>query len=627
MTGLYPDPPASVSFELFPPKTDAGEAALAQTVDQLAGANPDYFSVTYGAGGSTRDRTARVVDMIGARTGRPVAHHLTCVGASRDEIDDLARGLHGKGITRIVALRGDLPEGQSLAADGYGDAAELVAGLRRVADFDISVAAYPEVHPEAASAQADLDHLKRKLDAGAARAITQYAFDTDVVLRFVDRARAAGITAPIVPGVMPVTNFAGIKRFSAMCGASVPDWLARMFDGLDAVRVPFLYTQSARSQPRGVPRAWADTRYHGRERRLRRDEMTETDITAHAADRILVLDGAMGTMIQQHKPGEDVYRGTRFADWKSDVGGNSELLSLTQPEMIRDIHTAFLEAGADILCTNTFGANAISQADYGMQSLVAEMNAESVRLAREAADAVSTPDRPRWVAGGIGPTNQTASLSPDVNDPGYRAVTFDDLARAYGEAARALIEAGVDLLLVETIFDTLNAKAALFAIDSLADEGLTVPPLMISGTITDRSGRTLTGQTPEAFWVSMSHAQPFSVGLNCALGADEMRQHVRTLSEVADTRISAYPNAGLPNEMGGYDETPDETAGHLGDWAEAGLVNIVGGCCGTTPDHIRAIADAVAGKPPRAIPPTVRRMRLSGLEMFEAPGTNTEDAA
>lgn len=233
MTGLYPDPPASVSFELFPPKTDAGEAALAQTVDQLAGADPDYFSVTYGAGGSTRDRTARVVDMIGARTGRPVAHHLTCVGASRDEIDDLARGLHGKGITRIVALRGDLPEGQSLAADGYGDAAELVAGLRRVADFDISVAAYPEVHPEAASAQADLDHLKRKLDAGAARAITQYAFDTDVVLRFVDRARAAGITAPIVPGVMPVTNFAGIKRFSAMCGASVPDWLARMFDGLD----------------------------------------------------------------------------------------------------------------------------------------------------------------------------------------------------------------------------------------------------------------------------------------------------------------------------------------------------------------------------------------------------------
>jgi len=233
MTGTNPDAPATVSFELFPPKTEASEAALVRAVDQLAGAEPDYFSVTYGAGGSTRDRTARVVDMVGARTGRPVAQHLTCVGASRDEIDRLAEGLHDKGISRIVALRGDLPDGQSLAPDGYGDAAELVAGLRRVADFDISVAAYPEVHPEAASAQADLDHLKRKLDAGAARAITQYAFDTDEVLRFVDRARAAGITAPIVPGIMPVTNFAGIKRFSAMCGASVPDWLARMFDGLD----------------------------------------------------------------------------------------------------------------------------------------------------------------------------------------------------------------------------------------------------------------------------------------------------------------------------------------------------------------------------------------------------------
>ncbi|HAW48459.1 MAG TPA: methylenetetrahydrofolate reductase [NAD(P)H] [Roseovarius sp.] len=233
MTGPYPDPPAFVSFELFPPKTDAGEATLTRVVDQLASAEPAYFSVTYGAGGSTRDRTARVVDMVRDRTGRPVAHHLTCVGASRGEIDRLARGLHEEGVSRIVALRGDLPEGQRLAPDGYGDAAELVAGLRRVADFDISVAAYPEVHPEAASVAADLDHLKRKLDAGAARAITQYTFDTEVILRFVDRARAAGITAPIVPGIMPVTNFAGLKRFSAMCGATVPDWLARMFEGLD----------------------------------------------------------------------------------------------------------------------------------------------------------------------------------------------------------------------------------------------------------------------------------------------------------------------------------------------------------------------------------------------------------
>jgi len=340
----------------------------------------------------------------------------------------------------------------------------------------------------------------------------------------------------------------------------------------------------------------------------------------HAAERILVLDGAMGTMIQAERPDEATYRGSRFADHPQDVGGNNELLSLTQPDMIRRIHTAFLEAGADILCTNTFGANAISQADYGMQHLVREMNVESVRLARAAAEAVATPDRPRWVAGGIGPTNQTASLSPDVNDPGMRKVTFDDLAEAYAEAARGLVEGGCDIVLIETIFDTLNAKAAIHAVQGLADEGHEVPPLMISGTITDRSGRTLTGQTPEAFWVSMSHARPFSVGLNCALGAAEMRQHVRTLSQVADTRISAYPNAGLPNEMGGYDETPEQTARHLGEWADAGFVNVVGGCCGTTPEHIRAIADAVAGKPPRPLPERVRRLRLSGLEMFEAQG-------
>ena len=341
-------------------------------------------------------------------------------------------------------------------------------------------------------------------------------------------------------------------------------------------------------------------------------------IESEAEKRILVLDGAMGTMIQAEKPDEKAYRGDRFADHPSDVAGNNELLSLTQPDLIRRIHTDFLEAGADILCTNTFGANAVSQADYGMVELAREMNVESVRLAREAIDAFDMDDKPRWVAGGIGPTNQTASISPDVNDPGYRGITFDQLAEAYGEAARGLIDGGCDLILIETIFDTLNAKAAIFAIESLRDEGIDVPPLMISGTITDRSGRTLTGQTPEAFWVSMSHARPFSIGLNCALGAGEMRQHVRTLSEVADTRISAYPNAGLPNEMGGYDETPEETAAHLGEWADAGLVNIVGGCCGTTPEHIRAIAKAVEGKPPRKVPSKVRRMRLSGLEMFEA---------
>ncbi|WP_199525723.1 homocysteine S-methyltransferase family protein [Rhodosalinus halophilus] len=341
-----------------------------------------------------------------------------------------------------------------------------------------------------------------------------------------------------------------------------------------------------------------------------------SEIERHAAERILVLDGAMGTMIQAEKPDEATYRGERFADWPQDVGGNNELLCLTAPEMIRGIHTAFLDAGADIVCTNTFSANRISQADYAMEDLVGEMNREAARLAREAATAASTPERPRWVAGALGPTNRTASISPDVNDPGFRNITFDELAHAYGEAARALIEGGVDLLLVETIFDTLNAKAALYAIDLLSEE-MEVPPLMISGTITDRSGRTLTGQTPEAFWASVSHARPFSVGLNCALGAGEMRPHVRALSDIADTRVSAYPNAGLPNEMGGYDETPEETASHLGEWAEAGLVNIVGGCCGTTPEHIRAITQAVEGKAPRRIPERAERLRLSGLELFE----------
>lgn len=343
-----------------------------------------------------------------------------------------------------------------------------------------------------------------------------------------------------------------------------------------------------------------------------------SDIAAHAAERILVLDGAMGTMIQAEKPDEATYRGARFAGHGQDVAGNNELLTLSQPDMIRRIHTAFLEAGADILSTNTFSANRISQADYGLEEISLELNEAAARLAREAAAAAATPGRPRWVAGAIGPTNQTASISPDVNDPGMRKVTFDQLAEAYGEATRGLLAGGVDLLLVETVFDTLNAKAALYAIELLRDEGLAIPPVMISGTITDRSGRTLTGQTPEAFWVSVSHARPFSIGLNCALGAADMRPHIRALAEVADTAISAYPNAGLPNEMGGYDETPAETAAHLGAWAEAGLVNIVGGCCGTTPEHIRAVAAAVEGKTPRRIPARAERLRLSGLEMFEA---------
>ncbi len=339
------------------------------------------------------------------------------------------------------------------------------------------------------------------------------------------------------------------------------------------------------------------------------------NIEALAAERILILDGAMGTMIQQRKPDEATYRGERFRDHPTDLAGNNELLSVTQPDMIIDIHRAFIDAGADIICTNTFSASRISQADYGLEEYCRELNLAAAECARRAVEDV---DRPVWIAGAIGPTNQTASISPDVNDPGMRKVTFDDLAEAYGEAARALIEGGVDLILIETIFDTLNAKAAVYALETLRDEGVAVPPLMISGTITDRSGRTLTGQTPEAFWISLSHARPFSVGLNCALGAAEMRPHIRALSDIADTRICAYPNAGLPNEMGGYDELPEETAAYLGAWADTGLVNIVGGCCGTTPDHIRAIAEAVTGKAVRKVPHFAPRLRLSGLEMFEA---------
>ncbi len=341
-------------------------------------------------------------------------------------------------------------------------------------------------------------------------------------------------------------------------------------------------------------------------------------LEAAARDRILVLDGAMGTMIQAQRPTEADYRGDRFRDHAKDLGGNNELLTLTRPRLIEDIHRAFLDAGCDILSTNTFSANRISQADYDLADLAYELNLEAATLARRAAAAFATDDRPRWVAGAIGPTNRTASISPDVNDPGFRNVTFDDLAHAYAEAARGLLDGGVDLLLVETIFDTLNAKAAIFAIEGIRDERGTLPPVIVSGTITDRSGRTLTGQTPEAFWTSIAHARPFAVGLNCALGAAEMRPHLKALAEIADTRISAYPNAGLPNEMGGYDETPAETAAHLRAWAEAGLVNLVGGCCGTTPAHIRAIAEAVQGLPPRRVPEHRPALRLSGLELFEA---------
>jgi 5-methyltetrahydrofolate--homocysteine methyltransferase len=333
------------------------------------------------------------------------------------------------------------------------------------------------------------------------------------------------------------------------------------------------------------------------------------------SERILVLDGAMGTMIQRARLSDADYRGKRFADWPRDLKGANDLLSLTRPDLIAAIHREYLQAGADIIETNTFNASAPSLADYGLQDFVAEINLESARIARRVADEVAASSgRRRFVAGALGPTSRTASLSPDVNDPGYRNVAFDELRDTYATSARALIEGGVDLLIVETIFDTLNAKAALFGISGLFEELGIELPVIVSGTITDASGRTLSGQTTEAFWNSVRHVRPLAIGLNCALGAKQLRPHVEELSRIADCFVSAYPNAGLPNAFGEYDEQACETAAHLREWAESGLVNIVGGCCGTTPEHIAHIARAVAGLAPRVPPAIPPRCRLSGLE-------------
>ena len=357
-----------------------------------------------------------------------------------------------------------------------------------------------------------------------------------------------------------------------------------------------------------------------------------------STDRILILDGAMGTQIQDLKLDEDGYRGVRFADWGVSIKGNNDILNLTAPDSVKAIHRAYFEAGADIVETNTFSATSIAQADYElqalevaekvlvtsiaqadyeMQALAPEIAREGARLAREAADEVARETGlERGVAGAIGPTNKTLSISPDVNDPGHRDVDFETVRAAYLEQAEAMAPF-VDFFLIETIFDTLNAKAAIKALlDRQAASGDAIP-IMISGTITDRSGQTLSGQTAEAFWYSVCHARPWAIGLNCALGADEMRPYISEISRVAETRIIAYPNAGLPNDMGEYDETPDQTAGHLGEWAGSGLVNILGGCCGTTPAHIHAIAAAANSAEPRRPAERKRAMRLSGLEPFE----------
>ncbi len=331
------------------------------------------------------------------------------------------------------------------------------------------------------------------------------------------------------------------------------------------------------------------------------------DIRKELEKRILVIDGAMGTMIQRHKLQEEDYRGERFKNWHCDVKGNNDLLSITQPQIITGIHKQYLDAGADIIETNTFSSTSIAQADYEMQSLAYELNVASAKCARKAIEEYNAENpsnqSTKFVAGAIGPLNKTLSLSPDVNNPGYRAVTFDEVVAAYYEQIKGLVDGGVDVLLIETIFDTLNAKAAIFAVKKyFADVQKPELPIMISGTITDASGRTLSGQTLEAFYISVMHANPLSIGLNCALGAHEMRPHIEELSQIASCYVSAYPNAGLPNAMGEYDERPEDTGHYLEEWAEEGWVNIVGGCCGTTPDHIKHIAEHVKKIQPRELP-------------------------
>jgi len=351
--------------------------------------------------------------------------------------------------------------------------------------------------------------------------------------------------------------------------------------------------------------------------------MTRTEriaaLKAAAKQRVLILDGSWGVMIQKRGLAEADYRGQRFADHAVQLKGDNDILCLTRPDIIAELHDAYFAAGADISETNTFSATSIGQGEYEAQSAVRDINFEGARIAREVADrwTAKEPGKPRFVAGSIGPLPVMLSMSSDVNDPGARKVTFDQVYEAYREQVRALHEGGVDLFLIETITDTLNCKAAIKAIMDLSDEGYEELPIWISGTITDRSGRTLSGQTVEAFWNSVKHAKPFAVGLNCALGAELMRPHLAELSRIADTLVAAFPNAGLPNAMGEYDETPDQTGHMLHDWAKDGIVNILGGCCGTTPEHIRHVADEVRGMTPRAVPERTVALRLAGLEPFE----------
>jgi 5-methyltetrahydrofolate--homocysteine methyltransferase len=485
-----------------------------------------------------------------------------------------------------------------------------------------------------------------------------------VYLRFVERARRAGISIPIIPGIMPVTNFVQMRRFAAQAGATVPAALAWLFEGLEddvetrklvaatvaaeqcqrlarrgRERVPLLHAEPGRSDVRhlshpGVAAAGdlgSGSGTHGMSDappppRWSRAAVAPTRTRAQRLallddllrERILLLDGGMGTMIQRYgspRP-TTAARASPTGPWT--CAATTTCSSSRSPTLVQGLHAAYFAAGSDIVETNTFSSQAISLADYRMEALAYELSYEGARLAREVADAFEhdDPARPRYVCGILGPTTKAASLSPDVSDPGRRDVDFEQLRRAYHESARGLLDGGADLLMVETIFDTLNAKAALFALEELFDERGERVPVLISGTITDRSGRTLSGQTAEAFWYSVMHAAPLSIGFNCALGAEDLKPFVQELSRLAPCRVSVHPNAGLPNAFGGYDETPAHTARVIGELARAGLVNIVGGCCGTTPAHIAAIADAVRGLPPRVAPVVPPTLRLSGLEPF-----------
>ncbi len=436
----------------------------------------------------------------------------------------------------------------------------------------MSVSAYPEKHPDSRHANVDLDMLQAKVDAGATRAITQFFFENDLYFRYVDRVRSRGIDIPIVPGIVPVQNFKQVKNFAERCGTFIPNWLAERFEGLDddvatrklvaarsrrrtgvrsgrsrRHRFPFLHDEPRRPRLRDLPHAGRASGGEGGGvsfasvfkpcSETHEVIQNESILRSLAAERILLLDGGMGTMLQERRFDEAAFRNSRFKDWQQDVRGNNDLLILTQPDAVREIHLAYFQAGADIVSTNTFSSTVIAQADYGMESLVPELNRVGAQLVRDAAISAQKRDgRQRFVAGAIGPTNRTASISPDVNNPGFRAVSFDELKAAYAEQAAALLEGGVDILLVETIFDTLNAKAALYAIAELEEARGEKIPVMISGTITDLSGRMLAGQTPEAFWNSIRHAAPLSVGLNCALGAKEMRAHIAEICRASPTR-------------------------------------------------------------------------------------------